>query len=243
MRIHELITAPSPNGTVASSPVRGIVAVAPVSADEPLLVKRPDVTHDVLLQCVWEPKGTAFPDAGANCLVVFDNTGAPYVVWWEGAGSYGGSSAIFARKTADETQTDSFFSGPDVILQDDAHLVVSVAANSVYTVDGALIRADNPELYFGFAAPAGATFNWGTSWPTGNPDPSAGATAQFVRTLTDQAYILGPLSSGQVFWVPFRGLLRTVSSGQFKLQWAYDWGAPDTLTLKADSYMHLTKVA
>lgn len=64
---------------------RAVVAgTPPASPADPLYVYLPDVSQtDLVGPCKWNAdKGLTLPAAGASALVMWDNLGAPYVVWW-----------------------------------------------------------------------------------------------------------------------------------------------------------------
>jgi hypothetical protein len=90
MNIADLAPSRPSGGAVpapaAGAAMRAVVAdPAPTSTSDPLYVYRPDVDQRALVKCRWTPMhGLTLPAAGANALVQYDNTGAPYAVWWDG---------------------------------------------------------------------------------------------------------------------------------------------------------------
>lgn len=81
------ITQLVPKKTVTPSPqrlpVRAIITTPPVSIDAPTMrIVVPSYTTDYDNECRWDRQSDTLPNAGADCLVVWDETGAGVVVWF-----------------------------------------------------------------------------------------------------------------------------------------------------------------
>lgn len=65
-------------------PQGGVVVEAPPTAADPFTVRIPAFDDDHVFEVrYWMPRGAAIPSAGDAVLVVFDETGEPWVpAWW-----------------------------------------------------------------------------------------------------------------------------------------------------------------
>lgn len=152
----------------------------------------------------------------------------------------------YIAKTADETVTGS------TTLQNDDHLVLPVVANAVYTFDLDLYMTDSADVVgdfkMSFTCPTGATFDMhgagahvtdlggGTSsngeWIGKLATTSAGATIAF-----------GVSNPGPTAARVYGRLVMGGTAGNLQLQWAQNASDASGTTLKAGSYMTMTRVA
>jgi len=148
---------------------------------------------------------------------------------------------LVAVKTANESVTNS------TSLQNDDHLSVTVAPNSVYLVH-CFVWVTNSGwqagLRVGWYGPSGATLNWTTQAPhTSSPESvsnpiSVNAFGSIgdggdirVISVTDSASVL-------------QGLLQTSSSGgTFGLRWAQSSSNASAVTVKSGSHLFVNAVA
>jgi hypothetical protein len=155
-------------------------------------------------------------------------------------------AGLFAAKSADESVTAS------TTLQNDDHLVVPVAANATYTIDGYLqwIGNDTGDIKFAFAFPSGSTLHWGMIGPDDLATTFAslgtrGTSEWFARTsqTTSSAFIQYSASTAALLG-RMSGLLVTGgSAGTLTLQWAQFVSNPTATTLKQGSWLKLSRVA
>ena len=59
----------------------------------------------------WSPRGGTMPPVDAACVVGFDDRGDPWVLQWEGTGSYGGGGG----GNVDGGEPDSVYGGTPLI--------------------------------------------------------------------------------------------------------------------------------
>jgi hypothetical protein len=155
-------------------------------------------------------------------------------------------AGLFAAKSADESVTAS------TTLQNDDHLVVPVAANATYTIDGHLqwIGNDTGDIKFAFAFPSGSTLHWGMIGPNDTEPAFAslgtrGTGEWFARVsqTTSSAFIQYSASTAALLG-RMSGLLVTGgSAGNLTLQWAQFVSNPTATTLKQGSWLRLSRVA
>ena len=153
-----------------------------------------------------------------------------------------------AYKTADETVNNS------AALQNDDHLFASVAANSVYVVDGLLAYSASAaaDLQVSWSMPSGATFR-------GNllgPGTGLGTTAtSFDGTFwsppltpasfpADSAGVGGnQVTAGWELTARLFGLLIvSTTAGTFQIRWAQNTATADNTKVLAGSFIRLQKV-
>ncbi len=145
----------------------------------------------------------------------------------------------YVRKTADETVTSS------AALQDDDHLVISVAANEVWRVELVAFYegVDAEDIAFGWSFPAGAAGTWG------GHGLALAATSNTSDLLAKATPLASPLNAGGggagvIVMASFFLLLRVSSTGgTLRLQWAQRVSGGTGSILKADSYIYAVRVA
>jgi len=143
----------------------------------------------------------------------------------------------FVRKTANESVTSS------TTVQDDNDLAMTLAANTVYWLDGMLITdgALAGDFRLQFVVPSG-TIRWLANGPV------SGATV----TVTDvdrnwkvgsATTVLGTIASGTSSIVHVAGIIRTgASGGTFKLQWAQGSSSGTATRVFANSFLRCTRM-
>ncbi|MFE2600101.1 hypothetical protein ACFXCZ_27040 [Streptomyces sp. NPDC059396] len=153
----------------------------------------------------------------------------------------GGS--MFRLKTADDPVPNS------TTLTDDTHLVVPVAAGAVYTIDGQLftLGADfTSDLRLGYTYPAGAACHFSGPGPHTGITSGGGGDAEFVARQSPDgiaAYIPYGTSTSRL-GVPLKGVLITgPTAGTFRVQWARNATGSGTVTVRAASWLKLTREA
>lgn len=144
-------------------------------------------------------------------------------------------NTIFAQKTATESVTSS------TTLQDDNHLSVSVAANSVYEFTSVLhYDADSAgDLKWTWSMPAGASM---TVVHVKNAEGASAITDVTVKS-ENESDTAGGTGASNTHALIMKGLL-TISStaGTFKLTWAQQTSSGTATRLFAGSYVCLRRV-
>lgn len=175
----------------------------------------------------------------ANRDTFLARTGAGALTLTGGLTITGVGGVQFARKTANQTVTNS------TTIQDDTHLQLSVVANAVYRVDGLLIfnGPSAVNLKIGWVAPTGATFDWiGTGQSTTSPATS-GPVITNAQTIASTVYGLGTIGTSTNMTALVRGLLVTAgNAGTFKLQWAQNTANATAVTMVLNSHIALQRV-
>lgn len=152
----------------------------------------------------------------------------------------------YVAKTADETVTSS------TTLQNDDHLVLPVAANAVYmfaldlyTIDAADFVGD---FKMSFTCPTGATFDMHGSGAhitdLASGTSSNGEWLAKLACTSASANLVFGVGNTSVTGIRVHGrLVMGSTGGSFQLQWAQNASDTSGTTLKAGSYMTLTRVA
>jgi hypothetical protein len=137
-------------------------------------------------------------------------------------------------------------------LQDDDHLLLAVAANTDYVLEGLLIYSANQPtggLHFTWSSPAGATMLWN---PGSFNNYDAQGTPNYdmqSRNIADGAVAvgLGSGGAGNAFRITARpyGILRVAgTSGTIRLRWAQaQLNAGDATVMRAGSWLRITKIS
>ncbi len=149
------------------------------------------------------------------------------------------SWTAYVRKSADETVTSS------AALQDDDHLVISVAANELWRVELVAFydAVDAEDISFGWSFPTGAAGTWG------GHGLALAATSNTSDLLAKATPLASPLNAGGggagvIVMASFFLLLRVSSTGgTLRLQWAQRVSGGTGSILKADSYIYAVRVA
>lgn len=235
----------------ASSSVAAVAVLATTTSDD---VMSSRVTGDTVSRYLVEADGAMFwgPGGSTSADTSLTRSGTSTLTL-AGSLTITGSLTVsgigqtqYVVKTADESVTSS------TTLQNDDHLVLPVVAGAVYTfaLDLYMIDAGDftGDFKMSFTCPTGATFDMhgagahttdltaGTSsngeWIAKLATASAGANLTFGcgNTSATGARIYGRLVMGG-------------TGGNFQLQWAQNVSDVSGTTLKAGSYMTMTRVA
>lgn len=199
----------------------------------------------------WGPGGSTAVDtvlyrSAANTLRTGDNLTVDLDLAVAGNLSVTGiGQTRYIAKTADETINSS------TTLQNDDHLVLSVVANAVYLFTLDLYMTESTD-YVGdfkmsFTCPTGATFDMhgagahATSFTGGTSSDGEWigklAATSAAATL---AFGVGNVLTGVRI---YGRLVMSSTAGNFQLQWAQNTSDASGTTLKAGSYMAMTRVA
>jgi hypothetical protein len=150
----------------------------------------------------------------------------------------------FASKTADETVSAS------ATLQDDDHLTFPVVAGGVYSFEAFLMithSTDAADVKYAFAYPSGTcSFSQAAANNATLTGAGTSGSGEYIARQAQASPVSAatPIAgSTNIVGAVIRGLLRVGGTGgTFKLQWAQNTSG-GTSTLKADSWMSLTKRA
>lgn len=141
------------------------------------------------------------------------------------------STNRFVRKTANESVTLS------TVLQNDNDLVLALAANATYLIEGFLIfTANGGDIKFAFTEPTSATMHWvshalaGAAFSRDYQDETSTATADDRASTSSKAVI------------KFTGSIVTTNAGNLQLQWAQNVSDGDQTTVYAGSWFRAQRV-
>jgi hypothetical protein len=153
-----------------------------------------------------------------------------------GATGATGSGVLFARKSADESVTNS------TAMQDDNHLVLTVDANSTYKMDcfigtdGDDGSANGPNLKVTWTGPSGATMTWGHGRTSTNATFSTTIGGTIVYYFTG----VGGVDSGLLL---AGTLITSGTSGSLQFRWAQEVASLTATRVFTGSYLSLVRVA
>lgn len=142
-------------------------------------------------------------------------------------------------KSADESVTSS------TVLQDDNELFAGMLANTDYSFEAFLMAnvaagGGNGGLKIAFDVPASASLAWQGLHSTGTSAPSSFA----VNTTDDGASTVLNLSDNELRWVRVVGSVRVgATAGNLVFRWAQNSSSATASTVKAGSYLILTKAS
>jgi len=158
------------------------------------------------------------------------------------------------RKTADTSRSAT------TTLTADPHLVITLEANAVYTMDG-WIKYDGPtagDLTISFTAPSGCLGEY-TSWGAGNGVVGATSTPTLQQDVQDvRGYLIrtetndiqasrgfGCLGTGITpLTLRLNGTIRNSSTpGTYSFNWAQTTSNATATTLYTDSWVRLQRIA
>lgn len=152
----------------------------------------------------------------------------------------------YIAKTADETVTSN------ATLQNDDHLVLPAVANAVYTFELDLYMTDTADFVgdfkMSFTCPTGATFDMhGAGAHTTDLASGSSANGEWIgklATTSAAANLTFGCGNTAITGVRVYGrLVMGVNAGNFQMQWAQNASDTSGTTLKAGSYMIMTRVA
>lgn len=146
---------------------------------------------------------------------------------------------LYVRKTANESVTSS------TTLQDDDHLLLSVAANATYLVELMLIYdgATTGDIKIVFTMPSGATFDGlpgGVT--TGAATQSASVKLAHIQSTEEGLGAVGTGAGNRVVAHAIGVLQVGSTAGTFRLQWAQLASDVTATTVLANSWMALRRV-
>src|SRR6266568_1273001 len=123
---------------------------------------------------------------------------------------------IVIQKGANQSVTSS------TTLVNDTALVLAVAANAIYALDGFFIYDGDAagDIKWHFTAPASATLNWVSSGLASGAAGSTDNVSRTAQTLADTAPS-GAIGAGSSVVLPVLGILTTAgTAGNLQLQWS-----------------------
>lgn len=177
--------------------------------------------------------------SGVNALTTDDSLTVGINLSVTGNLTVGGiGKVLFVRKTADTNST----SGTGT---DDPHLTVSLVAGAVYELSGRLYLQTTDTTNADFAMTFTTQTSTGGYWDISGPNQTSTTDSTSTRTIATPfgagARTFGAIS-GSVIPLILGGIVRPTVSGAFAVNWNRA-GASGTVTLSADSWMELTRVA
>lgn len=160
---------------------------------------------------------------------------------WNAAVTGTGVSTIeLVRKTADETVNNS------TTLQNDDHLLFSIAANEVvhgYIACFYVSTGATPDLKFAFSAPSGATGQLSRiGAPATTTDLSDGNIAVDMNNASiTTALIIGTTATQGIAMVFFT-IRNSTTAGTVNFQWAQNTATAENTIMRTDSYLLIFRV-
>lgn len=154
--------------------------------------------------------------------------------------SVGGINQVLrARKTTDTNVTSN------ATVADDPHLVIPIAANAVYELEGLLLVGSNSitgDIRIAISAPTGVLGSWSTIGPstTSNTDPD---TVRVIATQFNGGSRSYGIPAAAVYGMPISGMVESPTAGNLAVQWAQVNADPIPVTLHQYSWIRLTRVA
>jgi hypothetical protein len=140
---------------------------------------------------------------------------------------------LFARKTADETVNNS------AVLQNDDHLLLTLAANATYSHFLNLTYQSNstPALQIDFTLPSGASM-------IGNTFACGGSGASFQHGVMPSTSLIGAAGTGGNTGLRVWGLIVVgATSGTARLQWAQSVANASNTIVRNGSFWEVRRVA
>lgn len=147
-------------------------------------------------------------------------------------------TSISARKTATESVTSS------TVLQDDNHLLITVAANTNYVITGTFYvtsASATPDFKMAFVTPSGTiAVSYAALVIGAGSSPSRGADVLSTSGVAGNAITIG---AGEVLIVQIQGTISVgVTGGTFKLQWAQNTSSGTATTINAGGFLSAVKI-
>jgi hypothetical protein len=175
---------------------------------------------------------TAQPTAN-QVLTASTVTGTgPYNVALGWANGSGGSSTLYAIKSADESHASS------TTLQDDDELAVTLGANQTWEITSMIMAMANstvPNIKIAFSLPAGATMRM---WVTGVQDNTTTAYDNFTLNASNTAKKMTIGVTNNATLISIHGWVTTsTTSGDLTFRWAQNTSNANNVIVKADSYI------
>lgn len=145
----------------------------------------------------------------------------------------------FVRKPIDESLTNS------TTMQNDDHMVVTVAVYSAYVIDVFIILSSNntEDFRLAFDTPSGTDTNWVHYAPPTSQTDADHTTIGFYNYIPGQTASIAGFGNGGRVAFKVRGAITTTSiSGSFICRWAQNSASANATIVRQDSYMFLRKV-
>lgn len=181
------------------------------------------------------------PAVGDSVFLTQSSAGSWVAVGRISSADAGVGGQLFRRKTADDAVPDT------LTLTNDTHLFMTVAANAIYTIDGQLftLGADfTSDIRVGYSYPASAEIHFGGPGPGGALASGGQGNAEFVaRQSPDALSTFVPYgTSTSRLGTPLKGLLIVgATAGTLRLQWARNATGGGAVTVRAASWLKLTR--
>lgn len=145
-----------------------------------------------------------------------------------------GPTSLIVTKTADETVNNSS------TYQDDDHLKFPIGANEKWyfelVVDLSAPSATS-DLKMNWTVPSGASFKWARG------DQAAGGTVGSTPTAMVTAGLTQGSTNGEIVTQAVGWITNSTAPGTAQLQWAQNTQTNEDTTLKAGSFLRLTRIA
>jgi len=179
-------------------------------------------------------------DSADNLLIADSGavTGRSSLVWGTGVANFG---MLVKRKTADETVTSS------ITLQDDDHLLFSIAANEEWVmtyeirVNAAGGSLGTTGVKVAITVPSGATMDL-NFFGKADTDTVFGGTGNAGSSGTP-AFAVTPAGTGSAILRGWAWVLNGANAGSVTLQWAQNASSGSPLVFKKGSFMQATRIA
>lgn len=149
------------------------------------------------------------------------------------------TEGLFVRKTADEPLPSS------IVLQNDDHLFLTLAANAIYILTGMLIydASITGDFKLAFVVPTGTFINWTAAAFRIADASSSGGGSPTVQTGSGTTKNMGGIGAGSKAAAVLNGLIRVgTTPGNLQTQWAQDVSDAVATTVYTDSFLRLIKV-
>lgn len=178
----------------------------------------------------------------AKGLVVYVTTAAEEGFWYSDGSQWlpltstisANSTVVVRRKASNQDIANT------TTLQDDGDLFMSLGANQMWEVEGMVdytSASADPDVNFGFSAPAGASFKMtyhsndgsASAFTSGMNDGSSTSSAQVAAAGATVVHVKGIVVMGG-------------NSGAFRLRWAQNSANATATTARANSYLKFTRI-
>ena len=221
------------------------LAVLTTAAGDDVVSTR--ITGDTVSRFLLETDGTHSwgPGGSTAADVILTRSGTSTLTLTGNLTITGIGQTQYIAKTADETINSS------TTLQNDDHLVLPVVANAVYRFELDLYMTESTDFVgdfkMSFTCPTGATFDMHGSGAH-ITDLSAGTSSNGewigkLATSSAGASLSFGVGTGLTGVRVYGRLVMSSTAGNFQMQWAQNASDATGTTLKAGSFMTMTRVA
>ncbi|QOI67431.1 minor tail protein [Streptomyces phage Beuffert] len=154
------------------------------------------------------------------------------------SGIDGTNNTLFARKTADEQVTSS------TTVQDDDHLVIPLAANSVYAIDSFMMFDSDPaaDIKFTFTGPTGSTLHYTSDGVSAGNSNNIGSIKMDVNAAGVET-VLGGFVGTKTAIRPAGYIVTDGTAGNLTFRWAQNAVSATPTTVYANSWLRAQKMA